>query len=151
MKETEEIVRRISELAENKERVIVAIDGACAAGKTTLANELARAIPAATVFHADDFFLRPSQRTSERLTEVGGNLDRERFFDEVISKLSSREEISYRPYDCHKRELSDTVKVRLESVVIVEGTYSMHPALADAYDLKIFMTIDEKEQEHPIF
>lgn len=38
---------------------------------------------------ADDFFLRPEQRTPERLAEPGGNLDRERMKSEVIDRLSA--------------------------------------------------------------
>lgn len=53
---------------ERLSRGLVAIDGPCASGKTTLANALGGAL-GLTVFHMDDFFLRPSQRTPERLAE----------------------------------------------------------------------------------
>jgi hypothetical protein len=33
------------------------------------------------LFHTDDFFLQPHQRTRERLESVGGNIDYERFYD----------------------------------------------------------------------
>ena len=38
----------------------------------------------------DDFFLRPEQRTEERLKEVGGNVDRERFLEEVARPLTNK-------------------------------------------------------------
>jgi uridine kinase len=41
-----------------QDRVIVAIDGKCTSGKTTLASRLAE-IYDCNVFHMDDFFLRP--------------------------------------------------------------------------------------------
>jgi len=44
-------------------RTIVAIDGRCGAGKTTLANYLQEKT-GATVFRMDDYFLRPEQRTA---------------------------------------------------------------------------------------
>ena len=43
-------------------RTVLAIDGPCGSGKTTLAALLARLYDC-PVFHADDFFLRPEQRT----------------------------------------------------------------------------------------
>ena len=65
---------KITELLSGRERVIVGIDGFCAAGKTTLADRLSRKFDC-NVFHMDDFFLRPGQRTPERRAEVGGNVD----------------------------------------------------------------------------
>ena len=74
----DEILMRINELITQKEQVIVAIDGNCTAGKTTLAGKLAE-IYDCNVLHMDDFFLRAEQRTPERYAEVGGNVDYERF------------------------------------------------------------------------
>ena len=48
-----------------RDRVIVAIDGRCGSGKTTLAAKLQKQLHC-SVFHMDDFFLRPEQRTEER-------------------------------------------------------------------------------------
>ena len=76
--EAAELVKtQIMPIFATRGRVCVAIDGRCASGKTTLATALAVSL-GATVFHADDFFLRPEQRTAERLSEPGGNMDRER-------------------------------------------------------------------------
>lgn len=66
-----------------KPRILVAIEGGSASGKTTLAALLGRIYDCQT-FHMDDFFLRPEQRTAARLAEPGGNVDRERFFHEVL-------------------------------------------------------------------
>ena len=70
------ILGEISKL--NKSSVIIAIDGRCAAGKTYLASRIKEAVEC-NVIHMDYFFLRPEQRTSERLREPGGNVDYERF------------------------------------------------------------------------
>ena len=59
------IRQRIDELLSRQGRVLVAIDGKCASGKTTLAARLAECYDC-NVFHMDDFFLRPEQRTEER-------------------------------------------------------------------------------------
>ena len=52
------ICARLDLLLEQKAFVIVAIDGKCTSGKTTLASKLAE-IYDCNVFHMDDFFLRP--------------------------------------------------------------------------------------------
>ena len=75
-KQLEILQSHIDRLLSEKERVIVAIDGNCAAGKTTLASHLARQYDC-NVFHMDDFFLRPQQRTPEQYAEIGGNVDYE--------------------------------------------------------------------------
>ena len=54
--------------ANSQEYIVIAIDGRCASGKTTLANKLAQHFHA-NVFHMDDYFLRKEQRTKERLSE----------------------------------------------------------------------------------
>ena len=52
----------IRALLDRQARVIAAIDGRCGAGKSTLAAQL-QAQLSCRVFHMDDFFLRPEQRT----------------------------------------------------------------------------------------
>ena len=66
MASTIDIVKKqIDMLLEEKDFAVVAIDGKCTSGKTTLASKLAE-IYDCNVFHMDDFFLRPEQRTPER-------------------------------------------------------------------------------------
>ena len=60
------LVQAIEEQLQQKGRLIVAIDGRCGSGKSTLAARLARELRC-SVFHMDDFFPRPEQRTAERL------------------------------------------------------------------------------------
>lgn len=134
------IKERIDLLLTQREQVIVAIDGSCAAGKTTLAGILAEQY-ACNVFHMDDFFLRPEQRTPARFAETGGNVDYERFKEEVLIPLKAGRVFSYRPFDCGTFTLSEPVRVAPEKLNIVEGSYSLHPYFGDAFDLKIFLTV----------
>ncbi len=123
------------------DRVIIAIDGRSASGKTTLASALAKELDA-NVFHMDDFFLRPEQRTPERLATAGGNVDRERFAAEVLTPLLSEKEFSYRPFSCKTQSLGESVKVTPRRINIIEGAYSCHPSLYGFYHLRIFLDID---------
>ncbi len=130
-------------------RVIVAIDGGSASGKTTLAARWEQQY-GATVFHMDDFFLRPEQRTAERLAEPGGNVDRERFAEEVLAPLVERKSVTYRRFDCHTGRLCEPITVTPASLVVVEGAYATHPALGTYYDLSLFLDIDPALQQQRI-
>ena len=133
-------------LAVDLSRFIIAIDGRCASGKTTLAKKLNEAA-GWSVFHMDDFFLRPVQRTAERLNAPGENVDHERFLEEVLLPLAdSAEEVCFRPFDCETMSLAEPVSVRAGKICAVEGSYSCHPKLSEYYGLKIFLTIDPEEQ-----
>lgn len=98
------------------------------------------------MFHMDDFFLRPEQRTAERFAEPGGNVDYERFLKEVMLPLKSGESFCFRPYDCHRQAFSEAVLVEPCPINIIEGSYSCHPMLWDCYDIRIFLRLEKEEQ-----
>ena len=137
-----EILARVEAMAE-KEHILVAIDGSCTSGKSTLARMLGERLDC-NLFHVDDFFLRPEQRTKARLEEVGGNVDYERFYLEVLMPLKSGEKVSYRPFDCRTGLLAEPVTVQPKHINIVEGSYSQHPYFGDVYDLKVFLTVSRE-------
>ncbi len=134
----------------SKGRAIIAIEGGSASGKTTLAGMLAE-IYDCNVFHMDDFFLRPEQRTPERLSEVGGNVDKERFLSEVLIPLSENREVCFRRFDCSSQSLESPITVFPKRLVFVEGAYSMHPSLAKYYDFSLFLDIAPECQRERIF
>lgn len=139
------IQTRIETLCERKDLVLAAIDGRCGSGKSTLAAALAERMPV-NVFHMDDFYLRPEQRTEERFREPGGNVDYERFEQEVMMPLRKGTAFSYRPFDCRTFTLAEPVEVTPAVVNIIEGSYSCRPTLYSFYDLRIFLTVDPEEQ-----
>lgn len=129
--------------------VKIAIEGGSASGKTTLGGLLEK-IYGCTVFHMDDFFLRPQQRTPERYAEIGGNVDRERFLSEVLIPLSRGEDIEYRKFDCSVMDLGPVERVTPERLTVIEGAYSMHPELAGYYDLSVFLDVSPEKQRERI-
>lgn len=131
--------------AKGKERIIIAIDGRCASGKTTLAKELSQMLNC-NVIHMDDFFLRPEQRTSERLSIPGENVDHERFLSDVLLPLEGGKAFAFRPFSCNNCSLGDPIKVTPKGINIIEGSYSCHPSLWEHYDLRIFLTVSPEEQ-----
>lgn len=129
----------------NGNSLLVAIDGRCASGKTTLASELKEQLEC-TVISMDHFFLQPHMRTKERLDTPGGNVDYERFLKEVLEPLSKGNPFSYRPYNCGTGQLDAPIPVTSKPITIIEGSYSCHPALCTYYDYRIFLTTSYEKQ-----
>lgn len=121
-----------------KGTVIFAIEGGSASGKTTLSRILEQLYDC-TIFHMDDFFLRPEQRTPERFAEPGGNIDQERFLEEVLLPLQQGQAVVYRRFDCATFSLLPSEAIVPKKLTVIEGAYSMHPDLAGYYDLSLFM------------
>ena len=132
-----------------EESAIVSIEGGSASGKSTL-GEVLKEVYDCTLLHMDDFFLRPEQRTPKRFAEPGGNVDRERFLEEVLIPLSKNEVIQYRRFDCSTFEIQPAVEIRPKKLVIIEGAYSMHPELSQYYDLSVFLDISAEFQKKRI-
>ena len=136
-------------LAGEKPRIIAAIDGRCGSGKTTLAAWLMEQFDG-NLFHMDDFYLRSEQRTLERLAETGGNVDYERFREEVAAPLAAGREVLYRRFDCASFSLEEPVLFPAKRLNVIEGSYSIHPYFGGIYDLRVFMTIDPAVQAERI-
>ena len=129
-----------------RDSAVIAIEGGSASGKTTL-GEILKKLYDCTVFHTDDFFLRPEQRTPERYAEIGGNIDRERFLEEILIPLKEKQPVFYQRFDCSTMALAPATKVVPEKLVIIEGAYSMHPEFENYYDFSIFMDISPELQK----
>ncbi len=133
-------------------RLILAIDGRSAAGKSTLAGKLKESLDAerlpAALFHMDDFFLPPEKRSAERLALPGENVDHERFLEEVLLPLKQGKPFSYRAYDCRRNALLPPVFVTptATAIALVEGSYACHPSLMPFYDLSVFLDISPAAQ-----
>lgn len=134
------IVQWVDSQNENprKKPLIIAIDGNSAAGKSELAKELSEHL-SASLIHMDDFFLRDEQKSESRQQEIGGNIDYERFMEEVVKPLNNGQLSSYRRYDCASQSIAEEIALPPKDIIIVEGVYSLHPYFGKYYDLSVFL------------
>ena len=145
----ENIIKSVALLLEKKPDAVIAIDGPCASGKTTLARLLAEKFRI-QVIHMDDFFLPAALRTEERLAEHGGNVHYERFCKEVVSGIKSGKAFEYRAYSCRTGDYKETKKISPHQAILVEGSYSLHPEFSEIYDMKIFVVADPETRHERI-
>ena len=113
----------------------------------TLANILKDELDA-NIISCDDFFLPKSLRSTYRLREVGGNIDYDRLYNEVILRI--KKNLVYKKYDCKTDSYSEEVRLQHKKITIIEGAYSMHPYFGEYYDLAIFMEVDKETQKERI-
>lgn len=143
------LFEKIDELLLSEDNIIIAIDGMCGGGKTYLSNLLEKRYDC-NVFHADSFFLQGHQRTAERLSEIGGNLDFERLKTDVLDKIFKGEVFEYKHFSCSTLSLGETSVVYPKKLNIVEGSYIQNPRLDFHFDINVFICTSSETQEKRI-
>lgn len=129
---------------------IILIDGRAGSGKTTLGTALADLIPDSLLVHLDDYFLRPEQRTKERLAIPGGNVDAERLIDQLVDPLIHGLPGFYEPWSCKDQCFKNKRTVSVPKVLILEGSYAMNDWLNPYGQLRIFTTCSPAIQQAAI-
>lgn len=129
-----------------QEHRMLSIDGPCASGKTTIGKLLSSFLECPCI-HMDDYFLQANQRTAQRLEEPGGNIDYERFHQEINDAWNQNQPIHMRSYDCSSQRLRKEVILEESPILIIEGSYAHHPYLDDMQAFKIFMDIEPSIQK----
>ena len=135
---------RVIEIIESGVRII-AIDGRCASGKSTLSEDVKTEVDV-NIVKMDDFFLPLSLRTPERFALPGGKVHYERFIDEVIKGILSGEDFSYRVFSCSKMDYEGEKKILSSRPIIIEGSYALHPSFPHYWDKAIFLDVEKEEQ-----
>jgi uridine kinase len=133
------LTRAIRDLA--GEIVIVAIDGHSAAGKSTLAAEVAGQV-GAVVIDGDDFYAGGSADEWDAMSAAAKadhciDWRRQR---PILEALARGEPATWRPYDWEANDgslMTEPTVCPPAPVVILEGVYSARPELADLFDLRV--------------
>ncbi|MBQ4102584.1 MAG: hypothetical protein IJC85_06865 [Oscillospiraceae bacterium] len=130
-----------------RDRQILAIDGRCGAGKTTLAHRLMEEVTASGqrvfVAHTDDYTLPFDRRTES----VAGHMDFLRLKEELLLPFLETPFFLSRPFDPHKNRFLREEKIPSPHLLILEGAYSTHPILRPFLSCSIFLDIASDKQQ----
>jgi uridine kinase len=143
-----EINAILSAWKERRGSGILALDGMCGSGKTTLSERISERT-GFSVIHMDDYYLPFSQRKKNWREIPAGNMDLIRLKKEVITPFQNHQWIQTRRYLCRSEQYIEEIIPPADGL-IVEGTYSCHPVLKDAYTMCVFLEISEKIQRKRI-
>ncbi len=134
-----ELMARIDSVIAKNGRATVKIDGRCGSGKSTLAALIAAVYGCGTV-HMDDFYL---PNNIDR--KSGENTDFDRLNRELCDIISGNRS-SYGVFNCQTQTIDRTVELPKSPVLIIEGSYSLHPKLSCGADVYVFLTVPKDEQ-----
>lgn len=126
--------------------LVLALDGRCGSGKTTLTNALVRQFPASAVLRTDDFYLPPAQRAHGWEQTPCANMDLARLRDEALRPAYAGQPVAYRAYSCRQGAYLPPAQLPAQPLVILEGSYSHHPLLRPYETLRVFVTCTKAEQ-----
>ena len=114
----------VADLAVRTDRVLVGIDGPDAAGKTTLADRLAAALPGPVVRVSADDFLRPAEERHRR-----GKLSPEGYYRDSVDVIAFR----------------DACSAGDGPTVVADGVFLLRPELRALWTLTVYLRISEEE------
>ena len=131
-------------------RLIVGIDGAGGAGKSTLASGISDAFAGRVAIVKCDDFDRPlvdakySRLTPEEAYE--NYFDWWRLRDEVVMPLRAGKHARYQRYDWSTDRFAEWIEIEPREIVLVEGVFSMRPELRVLLDVAIFIETPRDER-----
>lgn len=124
-----DVVERIKKIRRVKHgTVLVAIDGAGGAGKSTISASISDQIGSSYVVCLDDF-ARPSVPA----------WDQQRFRRQVLTPLLAEQDACYQRWDWPTDSGAEWHRVPTGSIVIIEGVSSTRTELGDCWDLTIWV------------
>lgn len=129
---------------------LVCIDGLGGAGKSTLAEAVARERPDVLVVHGDDFY-GPQASDWRTWTPQQGYeryFDHERLEAQLLRPLTSGGRAIFQRYDWSANALADWVEVDPAGLVIVEGVYLLRSRLRRYWDLAIYVDAARDLRQH---
>ncbi|MET0696158.1 MAG: hypothetical protein ABWZ58_01910 [Acidimicrobiia bacterium] len=123
--------------------ILVALDGQSAAGKSTLAGEVAPLV-GAVVIDGDDFYSGGTAETWDAMSaaEKANHCMDWRRQRPVLETLASGLAATWHPYDWEVDDGSlaaTPVVCEPAPVIILDGAYSARPELADLFDLRVLL------------
>ena len=141
----EELASAITDRLARQPAVLVALDGRCGSGKTTLSERLAERFPQSITVHTDDFYLPPSRRVTGWEKIPCANMDIQRLRNEVVAP-ARQAGVLLPGLLLPRRCLSAAASPRPCAAGHRGGKLQPSPSLAPYYDIRIFVTCSPDEQ-----
>ena len=150
-----DVVDRVGELidAQDQARVLVAVDGSDAAGKTTFADQLTKAVRAPTVRVSVDSFLRPRHLRYQRgeLSPEGYYLDS--FDDEALLERCLRPfhagadqfTVAAEVQQDHSVAYKEQVVASARAVLVVDGVFLLRERLRQLWTVAIYLQVSAEQ------
>ena len=138
------IFQAVAQLPDDQPQLIT-IDGRCGSGKSTLAEAL-RLVLGCPVVHTDDFVIPHGMKTAERLALPGGNEDVDRLLAEALIPFQLGAELRPRRYICSDDRFEEAERIPAGRLLILEGSYSGLPPIAERAGLRVFLRISAEDQ-----
>lgn len=113
----------------NDKLQIIALEGRCGSGKSTIS----RLLTDVTIIEMDDHFDSDNHPVNVE------------YMEKLLSSLKTGEEIIEKCYDCHSGSYYEKKK-EVKNVVVVEGVYSFLPKLRKYYDYLAYIVLDKELQ-----
>jgi uridine kinase len=141
-----------SSLLESKLKtpLFIAIDRHSAAGKSTLAKQLACNLQDSIIICMDDFYRVMDEKRRFLLDAEGGYMtyyDWQRLREEVLEPLSLSKAVTFQTYDWQYNKLGELTRLEPANFIIVEGCYSTHLELARFITFVIVVETPESERK----
>ena len=113
---------------------VIALEGRCASGKTTIAKGLENV----TIIHCDDYFAKDDVLDFKRLSNDIDNC-------KELIKNKKTNKYKYLAYDCHNQKYIEKELI-IKDYLLVEGVYGYSDKLKDKYDKLCFVVVSKDEQ-----
>jgi uridine kinase len=139
--EVDQLVGELEELKQEKDFLLVAIDGCGGSGKSTLALLLEGRLGDVTVVEGDYFYLPTAERPVRKIAveQPGSAYDWRRLLAQVLQPLTERKDARYQKYEWRSDTYEDWCDIPREGMVIVEGVYVSRPEVSDLYDYRVWV------------
>lgn len=136
-------------LNKQKDKSIIAIEGRCGSGKSTL-SELFK--DKYTIIHLDDFFISIKEKSKINIQKYG-NINYKLVYENlsIIRNALNQNiaKVTIKAFSCEKQEYYEK-EIKLKNKVILEGTYSSSLYFKEFIDKITFLSVSKETQTERI-